>query len=1234
MCSFFFMGAASAASTSKDVNLTNQKFSTVTIPFTSNEGQILNKEVKYSANTLVGTVYVTNNGITYTLNNNKTAWIVSQSFQNANNVSVTGKNQSKTKVTYYIGKTVTKNVKTYDEVQYSNLYNGINLDLVAHGKNVEQIYTIGTNGNIDNISMLISGATELKIAKDGSLEIINGTNSFELTNPAAYQLINGKMVYVPVSYTINGLSYGYQVGAYNKKYALTIDPLLDSTYLGGSSYDGAQAIAVDNAGNVYVTGYTGSDDFPVTTSQQFNSNTDLLSTGSWDVFVSKFSPDLSTLESCTFLGGSQSDKATGIALDDNGAANCDVFITGITYSTNDTGYLFPTTNNSYAVPWALGGGDVFISKLNSTNLILENSTVYGGNREDLANAIMVDSSNNVYVTGETFSFNGTDPDGNSVTSYPGYVTGFNEPNAMNTYTGNGDVFVSKFNNDLTCMLSSVIFGGTGTSYATAIATDQQNYIYITGATNATDFPLITNTNLYPNNGYETNNGGYDAFVVKLDNMNLGNIDGFAFIGGSANDYGTGIAVDSVGRVYVTGGTYSDNIYTTKNAFQSKNNGEENAFLTIFDKQIQNVLYSTYIGGNGIDTANGIVLSNNGTIGLVGTTNSTNFPNINDNETTYGSTEGFEDVFLTTVQNPLTNATVQTTLLGGGNADYGNAIALNQMGDAYIAGITWSNDFPTTIGAYDTYSTDVGQYTSDAYVTALSNLVDTNPPQIVRSNPANGAVNVSTNTAISVVFDQPVTAGTAFDDISLSNANGYVAGTVAITGNTLTITPLSKYNPTTLYTLYLPYDSLMSLSNVSLTGSQISFTTLGPKVVSISPASGAVNVPVTSPITVTFNENVNEGPGFNNIKLTSSSGTVPITTTLNGNILTITPESGEFVGDTYTLTIPYNSLVDSANNVLNATFVSNFTCVKPQITSTNPVNGAVNVPVSSPITVTLNENVYQGLGFNNIILETSNGTIVSTNLLLTGNTLTITPTGGTLAGTTYTLIIPSNSLVDNGGFGLNSSYSTSFTCMKPQITAINPVNGGLVTANKVITVTLNEALNEGAGFSNIVLKTSSGTVIPITTTLSGTTLTIKKASGTFASGTYTLTIPSNSLMDSGNFTLGSNYVSSFTVDAVPPTVKSTSPANLQTSVSRTTPITIYFSENIQSGSNYSTIYVKNLNTGVIIGITTKISGNALVITTNLNRLANDTYQVYIPAASITDIAGNNLQATYTFKFKSA
>ena len=121
------------------------------------------------------------------------------------------------------------------------------------------------------------------------------------------------------------------------------------------------------------------------------------------------------------------------------------------------------------------------------------------------------------------------------------------------------------------------------------------------------------------------------------------------------------------------------------------------FITIFDKQIQTVLSSTYLGGNGIDVANGIVVSDQGNIGIVGTTNSTtNF--LNENETGNTTPQGMEDVFFTIFTNPMSaQEKVETTFLGGTNADYGQAIAHRyNHGNVYLAGNTWSNDYPTTI----------------------------------------------------------------------------------------------------------------------------------------------------------------------------------------------------------------------------------------------------------------------------------------------------------------------------------------------------------------------------------------------------------------------------------------------------------------------------------------------------------------------------------------------------------
>ena len=393
------MGAASAASTNKNVSLNDKKFTTVNIPFVENNGQISDKTVKYSANTFIGNVYVKDNGIVYALTKDKKGWVVSEKFVNSNKVKVKGYDRSKTKVSYYKGKNVQKNLATYSQVKYSNLYNGIDLYLKAHGKNIEKIYSIGKKGSPSNIWVTVSGSKGLKINKKGELEILNGLSALKLTKPVAYQIINGKKVKVSVSYVIKNLSYGYKTGAYNKNYKLIIDPLLSSTFLGGSSYDNAQDVAVDKDGNVYVTGYTGSGiadiPFPTTTGPTFNKG---LST-EWDAFVSKFD-NIGKLVSSTFIGGQNSDKATGIALDHSGNTGCNVFITGTTYSSD-----FP--NTAFTVPWDMGAGDVFVTKLNN-NLGVISSSVFGGNRSDMSNGIIVDASNNVYITGQTFSFNDTE----------------------------------------------------------------------------------------------------------------------------------------------------------------------------------------------------------------------------------------------------------------------------------------------------------------------------------------------------------------------------------------------------------------------------------------------------------------------------------------------------------------------------------------------------------------------------------------------------------------------------------------------------------------------------------------------------------------------------------------------------------------------------------------------------------------------------------------------------------
>lgn len=244
-----------------------------------------------------------------------------------------------------------------------------------------------------------------------------------------------------------------------------------------------------------------------------------------------------------------------------------------------------------------------------------------------------------------------------------------------------------------------------------MTTDQQNYIYVTGATNSNDFPVktyqgVVQINNTPfNNGYK---GEYDAFIVKLAKQHLEKLEASSLLGGTERDEGRGVAVDPVGRVYIVGGTWSKDMICTNGAKQRQNNGKEDAFLIIFDKQIQTVLSSTYLGGNGIDIANGIILSDQGNIGIIGTTNSTlNF--LNELQTGDITPHGYEDVFFSAFFNPMTGQEkVETTFFGGSNADYGQAIAINRQitdtnnfGMVYLAGKTWSNDYPTTMDAFET-----------------------------------------------------------------------------------------------------------------------------------------------------------------------------------------------------------------------------------------------------------------------------------------------------------------------------------------------------------------------------------------------------------------------------------------------------------------------------------------------------------------------------------------------------
>jgi hypothetical protein len=254
------------------------------------------------------------------------------------------------------------------------------------------------------------------------------------------------------------------------------------TYLGGSGFDSGSGIAVDGAGNAYVTGQASSTNFPTTNPPQAS-----FGGGAFDAFVTKINAAGSALVYSTYLGGSGDDYGNGIAVDGSGNA----YVTGQTSSTN-----FPTTNPIQGTYGGSGGsefpGDAFVTKINAAGSALLYSTYLGGSGDDQGNRIAVDGSGNAYVTGWTTSTNF--PTANPVQA---------------NYGGSEDAFVTKINAAGSVLVYSTYLGGNVGEQGNGIAVDGSGNAYVTGVTQSTNFP--TANPLQASNG----GGGADAFVLSI-----------------------------------------------------------------------------------------------------------------------------------------------------------------------------------------------------------------------------------------------------------------------------------------------------------------------------------------------------------------------------------------------------------------------------------------------------------------------------------------------------------------------------------------------------------------------------------------------------------------------------------------------------------------------------------------------------------------------------------------------
>ena len=568
-------------------------------------------------------------------------------------------------------------VPSFALVTYEEVYPGI--DLVYHGKQraLEYDFVVAPGGDPDAITLDFSGSRGMTVDRRGDLVLQTRGGTVRQKRPVLYQQGAGGRRRVAGRYVITGdRQVGFQVGAYDVRKPLVIDPVLSyATYLSGAGADSPTGIAVDAAGSAYVTGSTASVDFPTAGAPALQPATG----ANTDAFVAKLNPNGSALVYSTYLGGIGVDVGRAIAVEGTSA-----YVTGETASDN-----FPRTPGAPQAARA-GGSDVFVAKLNAAGSGLDYSTYLGGAGTDVGRGIAVEGGS-AYVTGSTASAN-----------FPSTAAA-----AQGAIGGGTDAFVTKYDAAGSAAIYSTFLGGSGADNGRGIAVEAGG-AYVAGDTTSTNLPTT-------NAQQGANGGGTDAFVTKLNAAGSAR-DYATYLGGSAADNADGIAVRS-GSAYVTGDTDSPNFPTTAGAFQPAYRGGGDAFVTRYAGTGTTLGYSTFVGGGSSDGGNAIAVDGAGRASVVGSNSATSgaYPM----RDPVAVKEGNAD-FLIFQLNAAGSDLDFLTPLGGSAGESGTAIAVDGSGGTYVAGSSSFyavGDVPTT-GIPGPFQAE-GKIGTDAIVAKIS-----------------------------------------------------------------------------------------------------------------------------------------------------------------------------------------------------------------------------------------------------------------------------------------------------------------------------------------------------------------------------------------------------------------------------------------------------------------------------------------------------------------------------------
>lgn len=612
-------------------------------------------------------------------NGSRLNWTLVEQFVGGHAGLPRGLERTRTNVSYFLGADSTKwapLVATFGAVTLGEVWPHIEVRLMARGNNVEKFFFVAPNADPALIEMSLSGAESLRLA-DQALVVRTGLGEVRFSPPVAFQEVDGERRVVEVRYRLTQSGYGFELGPYDARLELVIDPVLQSTFLGGAGLEGAElAVTPEASGNILVSGFTSSSNFPGTTGgAQFT-----LAAGR-DIFVARLSGDLTTLIQTTYLGGAGSDVTQGAPRVD---VNGDIFIVGDTDSVD-----FPATIGG-GQPTLRGGTDCVVTKLNSALTGLIQSTYLGGSSTDRCRGDLafVVASSQVAIGGFTQSANLPARAGGAQSVFGGGVS---------------DLFAALVTSDLTTLTRTTYVGGSGveTGSGSPVLDSAGNLVLL--GTSGGGFPG-TLGGAQPGLG-----GGNDLVVARLD-PTLTSLLQSTYIGGSQNEGASGgVAISSTGEVILSGATSSVDFPGTAGgaqpAYSAPGMSATDDFVVVrLSSDLTALLQSTYFGGVGVERSGGSpLILPSGDIVVSGVTEGFS------SATVGGAVPSTDGLFSTIVVrfNPQLTALAQATLIGETGpinrimmdpANTGQrGLALDGAGNLLVSGIAVSDNYPGVLG---------------------------------------------------------------------------------------------------------------------------------------------------------------------------------------------------------------------------------------------------------------------------------------------------------------------------------------------------------------------------------------------------------------------------------------------------------------------------------------------------------------------------------------------------------